>query len=73
MLTVFVVFTSGTEFLITAMYTGGVPLAEHDSLFLGITLTTGAGDVTTFGGTNQIKIQVTTQHKLYDTDEPLHL
>ena len=28
----FVVFTSVVEFLIIAMYTGGVPMAEHDRL-----------------------------------------
>ena len=72
MLAVFVLFTSGTEFLIIAMYMGGVPVAEHDSLFPGNTGTAGAGD-TTFGGTNKITIQVTIHYKLYNANEPLHL
>ena len=33
MLAVFVVFTSVVEFIITAIYIGGVPVAEHDSLY----------------------------------------
>ena len=73
MLAVFVLFTSGTEFLIIAMYMGGVPLAEHDSVVPWITITTGVDDVTTFGGTNKITIQVTILYKLYNTNEPLHL
>ena len=49
----FVVFTSVTEFLIIAMYTRGVPMAEHDNLKPGNTRATGPGN-TTFGETKKI-------------------
>ena len=32
MVAVFVVFTSTVEFRISAVYVGGVPLAEHDNM-----------------------------------------
>ena len=47
-LAVFVVFTSVVEFIITAVYMGGVPVAEHDSLYPWTSRTTGAG-ITTLG------------------------
>ena len=51
MLAEFVVFTSVVEFLIIAMYIGGIPMAEHDNLPSGNSRTTEAGN-TTFGETN---------------------
>ena len=43
MLAVPVVFTSTVEFLISAMYIGGNPLAEHDNIKPGNARATGAG------------------------------
>ena len=43
---VLVVFTSTVEFLIIAVYMGGVPVAEHDSLYPGNARTTEGGNVT---------------------------
>ena len=54
MLAEFVVFTSVVEFLIIAMYIGGIPTAEHDNLPSGNSRTTEAGN-TTFGETNEKK------------------
>ena len=54
MVAVFVVFTSTVEVHISAVYMGGVPLAEHDSMPPCIA-TTAAGNVTT-GGTNWLEI-----------------
>ena len=54
MLVEFVVFTSVVEFLIIAMYIGGIPTAEHDNLPSGNSRTTEAGN-TTFGETNEKK------------------
>ena len=52
-LAAFVLFTSVVEFLIIAMFIGGIPMAEHDSLSPGdSSCTTGAG-VTTLGETNK--------------------
>ena len=51
MLAGFVVFTSVVEFLIIAMYIGGIPMAEHDNLPCGNSRTTEAGN-TIFGETN---------------------
>ena len=45
----FVVFTSDVEFLIIAMFIGGVPMAEHDSLE---SVTGPDHGNTAFGGTN---------------------
>lgn len=47
---IFVVFTITVEFLISAMYIGGVPVAEHDSVFPGDARTIRAG-IITLGGT----------------------
>ena len=52
----FVVFTSTLEFHINAVYMGGVPFAEHDSMPPFIP-SQAAGNVTT-GGTNQLKIKI---------------
>ena len=49
----FVVFTSTTEFRISAVYKGGVPVAEHDSMPPCIANTV-AGNVT-IGGTNRLE------------------
>ena len=57
MLAAFVSFTSVVEFLIIAMYMGGIPMAEHDSLSLGNSSTAGAG-VTTLGETNETTNQI---------------
>ena len=57
MLAEFVVFTSVVEFLIIAMYIGGIPMAEHDNLPCGKSRTTEAGN-TTFGETNGRKVQM---------------
>ena len=51
----FVVFTSAVEFHISAVYMGGVPLAEHDSMPPCIA-NTAAGKVTV-GGTNRLEIK----------------
>ena len=50
-----VVFNSTVEFHISAVYMGGVPLAEHDSMPPCIA-NTAAGNVT-IGGTNWLKIK----------------
>ena len=52
----FVVFTSTVELCISAVCTGGVPLAEHDSMPPCIA-NTAAGNVTT-GGTNRLEIKI---------------
>ena len=51
----FVVFTSTVEVRISAVYIGGVPLAEHDSMPPFIA-SQAAGNVIT-GGTNQLEIK----------------
>jgi len=51
MVAVFVVFTSTVEFCISAVYMGGVPPAEHDSMPPCIA-NTEAGNVAV-GGTSQ--------------------
>ena len=56
MVAVFVVFTSTVEFRISAVYMGGVPLAEHDSMPPCIA-NRAAGNVT-IGGTNQLEIKI---------------
>lgn len=43
--TICVVFTSVVEFLISAMYIGGVPATEQDSLKPGNARTTEAGNI----------------------------
>ena len=63
----FVVFTSTVEFHISAVYMGGVPLAEHDSVPPCIA-NTAAGNVTT-GGTNWLKIK--TFHPECSLTEPV--
>ena len=50
----FVVFASIVEFRISAVYMGGDPLAEHDSIPLCIA-NRAAGNVTV-GGTNRLEI-----------------
>ena len=55
MVAVFVVFTSTVEVHISAVYMGGVPLAEHDSMPPCIA-NRAAGSVT-IGGTNQLEIK----------------
>ena len=55
MAVVFVVFTSTVEFRISAVYMGGVPLAEHDSTPPCIA-NPAAGNVT-IGGTNRLEIK----------------
>jgi len=55
MVAVFVVFTSTVEFCISAVYMGGVPLAEHDSMPPCIA-NTEAGNATV-GGTSQQEIK----------------
>ena len=55
MVAVFVVFTSTVEFRISAVYMGGVPLAEHDSMPLCIA-NRPAGNVT-IGATNRFEIR----------------
>ena len=52
MLAVFVLFTSVVEFIFTAIYMGGVPVAEHDSLYPGTWRTVGAG-ITILGETDK--------------------
>ena len=52
----FVVFTSTVEVRISAVYVGGVPLAEQDSMPPFIA-SQAAGNVTT-GGTNRLKIKI---------------
>ena len=54
MVAVFVVFTSTVEFRISALYTGGVPLAEQDNMPPSIA-NRAAGNVT-IGGTNRLEI-----------------
>ena len=56
----FVVFTSVVEFLIIAMYIGGIPVAEHDSLEPRGTSTTRRDDhgKTTLGKTNKVAIKI---------------
>ena len=66
MLAEFVVFTSVVEFLIIAMYIGGIPMAEHDSVPSGNSRTTEAGN-TTFGETNGRKVQMR-QHLTAQTE-----
>ena len=51
----FVVFASTVEFRISAVYMGGVPLAEHDSMPPSIA-NRAAGNVTV-GGTNRLEIK----------------
>ena len=51
----FVVFTSTVEFRISAVYKGGVPVAEHDSMPPCIA-NRAAGNVTV-GGTNWLAIK----------------
>ena len=57
-LAAFVLFTSVVEFLIIAMYMGGIPMAEHDSLSPRNCGTTGGAGVTTLGETNRTKTQI---------------
>ena len=52
----FVVFTSTVEFCISAVYIGGVPVAEHDSIPPCIA-NRAAGNVTV-GGTNRLEIKI---------------
>ena len=52
---VFVVLTSTVEFRISAVYMGGVPLAEHDSM-PPCNANRAAGNVT-IGGTNRLEIK----------------
>ena len=54
MVAVFVLFTSTVEFPISAVYMGGVPLAEHDSM-PPCNANTVAGNVT-IGRANRLKI-----------------
>ena len=56
MVVVFVVFTSTVEVRMSAVYMGGVPLAEHDSM-PPFVVNTAAGNVTT-GGTNPLEIKI---------------
>ena len=51
----FVVFTSTVEVRISAVYMGGVPLAEHDSMPPCIA-NRAAGNLT-IGGTNRLEIE----------------
>ena len=62
----FVVFTSTVESRISAVYMGGVPLAEHDNMPPCIA-NRAAGNVTT-GGTNQLEIK--TVYPLCSLTEP---
>ena len=52
----FVVFTSTVEVRISAVYMGGVPLAEHDNMPSCIA-NRAAGNVT-IGGTNRLEIKI---------------
>ena len=52
----FVVFISTVEFRISAVYMGGVPLAEHDNMPSCIA-NRAAGNVT-IGGTNRLEIKI---------------
>ena len=52
----FVAFTSTEEVRISAVYMGGVPLAEHDSMPPCIA-NTAAGNVT-IGATNRLEIKI---------------
>ena len=56
MVVVLVVFTSTVEFRISAVYMGGVPLAEHDNMPSCIA-NRAAGNVT-IGGTNRLEIKI---------------
>ena len=56
MVAVFVVFTSTVEVRISAVYMGGVPLAEHDNMPPFIA-NRAAGNVIT-GGTNRLEIKI---------------
>ena len=51
----FVVFITTVKFRINAVYMGGVPVAEHDTLLPGSTLT--AASNTILGGTNEVMFQ----------------
>ena len=64
MVAVFVVFTSTVEFRISAVYMGGVPLAEHDST-PPIIANRAAGNVTT-GATNRLETKYFTLNILID-------
>ena len=66
MVAVFVVFISTVEVHISAVYMGGDPLAEHDSMPPFIA-NTAAGNVTT-GGTNRLEIK--TFYPLSSLSEP---
>ena len=55
MVAVSVVFTSAVEFRIRAVYMGGVPLAEHDSMPPCIA-NMAAGNVA-IGGTNRLEMK----------------
>ena len=55
MVAAFAVFASTVEFRISAVYTGGVPLAEHDSMPPCIA-NRAPGNVTV-GGTNLLEIK----------------
>ena len=54
MVAVFVLFTSTVEFHISAVYMGGVPLAEHDSM--PPCIANGAAGNITVGVTNRLEI-----------------
>ena len=58
----FVVFTSTVEVRISAVYMGGVPLAEHDNMPPCIANRT-AGNVST-GGTNSLEIKISYSRRL---------
>ena len=64
MLAEVVVFRSVVEFLIIAMYIGGVPVAEHDSLVPVNTCTTGAS-ISILGETNKEMIEITKHCKYF--------
>ena len=55
MVAVSVVFTSAVEFRTSAVYMGGVPLAEHDNMPPCVA-NIAAGNVT-IGGTNRLEIK----------------
>ena len=65
MLAELVVFNSVVEFLIIAMYIGGVPVAEHDSLVPRNTRTSAGASITTLGETNEVKIEITKHCKYF--------
>ena len=58
MVAVFVVLIRVTEFLIIALYTGGVPVAKHVSRKRRNVRTTGPGDVM-LGKANKVIIKIT--------------